>query len=105
MLGFRKDNSDLKATGVSSEDLELFWEALLGMWDLDMSAARGNINIRGLYVFSHSSPLGDAPRQSLLSRVKVSNLSQESPRNFDDYHVELDVDGLPIGIECQEIVP
>ena len=105
MLGLRKDDNDHKATGVTIEDLELFWNALLGMWDLDISAARGNINIRGLYVFSHTSPLGDASRQSLLNRVKISSSNQEVPRSFDDYNVECDVASLPDGIEFQEIVP
>lgn len=105
MLGYRKDENDLKATGVTAEDLELFWTAVLNMWDFDMSAARGNINLRGLYVFSHTNPLGDAHRDSLLSRVKVSSLNQEAPRTFAEYKVELDPSGLPSGVECQEIIP
>ena len=31
----------LKKTGVTSADLELFWEALVKMWELDRSASRG----------------------------------------------------------------
>lgn len=104
MLGFRKNDSDLKATGVTTEDMELFWNALLGMLDLDMSAARGNMNIRGLYVFSHSNPLGDAPRQSLLNRLKITSLAQDAPRSFNDYKIELNIEDLPNGIECQEIL-
>ncbi len=52
-------------TGVSEEDLTLFWEALRGMWDLDHSASRGMMACRGLYVFSHNDKLGRAPAQDL----------------------------------------
>lgn len=48
-------------TGVSTEDLELLWKALEGMWEIDRSASRGFMATRGLYVFSHDSGLGNAP--------------------------------------------
>ncbi len=35
-----------KQTGVTSEDLELFWDALVYMWDIDRSASRGMMSPR-----------------------------------------------------------
>ena len=52
-------------TGATSEDLELFWNALINMWDLDRSASRGLMACRGLYVFSHESSLGNSPAHRL----------------------------------------
>ena len=74
-------------TGVSESDLALFWEALQGAWDLDRSAARGEMTCRGVYVFSHDSKLGNAPAHKLLSAVHTPKSTVESPRSFDDYNV------------------
>jgi CRISPR-associated protein Csd2 len=49
-----------KATGVTRDDLRLLWEAMLHMFEHDRSAARGEMTLRGLYVFTHDSPLGNA---------------------------------------------
>ncbi|MHB1731999.1 MAG: type I-C CRISPR-associated protein Cas7/Csd2 [Ferrimicrobium acidiphilum] len=75
-------------TGVSTEDLELFWKALQMMWDLDRSAARADMSCRGVYVFSHDNPLGDAPADKLLSQIDIKKKSDvEYPARFSDYEV------------------
>ncbi|MCL6630093.1 MAG: type I-C CRISPR-associated protein Cas7/Csd2 [Armatimonadetes bacterium] len=80
-----------KDTGVTKDDLSLFWEALVRMWDLDHSAARGFMSLRGLYVFSHENPLGNAHAHELFAKLRVERKSGiEAPRSFDDYKVELD---------------
>jgi CRISPR-associated protein Csd2 len=79
-----------KDTGVSAEDLKLFWQALVGVWDLDRSAARGFISIRGLYVFTHDNPLGNAHAHELFSLVTVTRKPEvEAPRSFADYTVQV----------------
>lgn len=83
-------------TGFDNDDLKLLWDALLGMWDLDRSASRGMLACRGLYIFSHTSPLGDAPAHRLFELATVDrNPSTEAPRRFSDYTVELDESRLP----------
>jgi CRISPR-associated protein Csd2 len=73
-------------TGVDQEDLELFWQALLQMWELDRSASRGLMCLRGLYVFTHASKLGNAPAHKLFERVRVQlKPRSEAPRSFDEY--------------------
>ena len=52
-------------TSFFKKNLSLFCEALQKMWDIDRSAARGFMALRGLYVFSHESKLGNAPAQAL----------------------------------------
>ena len=60
-----------RQTGFSSEDLEILWQALVNMWDFDRSAARGMMACRKLCVFSHESPLGDAPAHRLFESINI----------------------------------
>ncbi|MGQ9784712.1 MAG: type I CRISPR-associated protein Cas7, partial [Armatimonadota bacterium] len=81
-------------TGVTRKDLEIMWEALQNMWDLDHSSSRGFMCLRGLYVFTHDSPIGRAPAHKLFEKVKVTpNPGVESPRSFNDYTVEVPPEG------------
>ena len=86
-------------TGFSEEDLALLWEALVNMFEHDRSAARGEMTMRGLYVFQHESPLGNAPAHSLFKRIKPTlKESVLVPRQFEDYRLELDPSPLPAGV-------
>lgn len=88
-----------KDTGLSSEDLELFWSALQNMWDIDRSASRGMMACRGIYIFSHEKETGNAPAHKLLERITVKKKdSVESPRSFSDYNVVVNESNLPDGI-------
>lgn len=91
-------------TGVTAEDLELFWDALLYMWDFDRSASRGMMNVRGLYVFTHEKKLGNAPAQNLfgLIRPEIKD-GVESPRGFEDYEVGVDRENLPDGVHLTRV--
>ncbi|SHK59955.1 type I-C CRISPR-associated protein Cas7/Csd2 [Fibrobacter sp. UWEL] len=86
-------------TGFTDEDLTLFWEALEKMFWEDHSAARGEMNVRGLYVFEHESALGNAPADALFAKIKISKKDDSAPaRSFDDYVVEVDDSSLPNGV-------
>ncbi len=86
-------------TGVTAEDLELFWDALIYMWDLDRSASRGTMSLRGLYVFTHEKKYGNAPVHELFERVRPSlKDGVTSPRRFSDYTVEVDETDMPEGV-------
>lgn len=94
-----------KQTGATEEDLELFWQALQQMWDLDRSSSRGLMACRGLHVFSHESGLGNAPAQTLFERVRVSRREGvDAPRSFVDYRVEVDEANLPAGVTLTRLV-
>lgn len=91
-------------TGFDGDDLRLLWTALQMMWDLDRSAARGMMACRGLYVFSHASPLGDAPAHSLFDRVTIHRREEvRVPRLFSDYTVAIRRDDLPDGVTLSEL--
>jgi CRISPR-associated protein Csd2 len=86
-----------KQTGVTEADLDLFWRALVQMWDSDHSASRGMMACQGLYIFSHESSLGNAPAQRLFARITHKSRI-EAPRSIEDYEIVVDEADLPSGI-------
>lgn len=92
-------------TGASEADLKLFWEALIGAFELSRSRSRPEINVRGLLVFSHENKLGHAPAHKLLSRVGFRlRDGVNSPMKFEDYQPEIDESGLPDGVKFTPLV-
>lgn len=102
-------------TGFSNADLDLLLEALENMFEHDRSAARGEMATRKLVVFKHASALGNAPAHVLFDRVKVGRnidgafqtidrrIDNYPPaREFSDYVIEIERDGLPEGVEIIE---
>ena len=91
-------------TGFSQADLKVLCEALLRMWELDRSAARGMMATRSLVAFRHDSALGNAPAHQLFDRVKVQRSDlNKPPRAFTDYHVSIDRSKLPNGVAVFEL--
>jgi len=91
-------------TAVVEADLALFWQALQGLWDQDRSASRGQLALRGLYVFSHASPLGNAPAHRLFERIVVARREGiEAPRRFTDYAVQVHDADLPDGVTLHRL--
>jgi CRISPR-associated protein Csd2 len=79
-------------TGFSSDDLDIFWDALQNMFEHDRSAARGLMSAQRLIIFKHKSKLGNVPVQDLFNRITVERKGNlEKPaRDFSDYVVKLD---------------
>mgnify|MGYP002732330082 CR=1 FL=1 len=89
-------------TGFDEKDLALLWEALLNMFELDHSAARGRMATRKLYVFEHESKLGNAPSYALFDAVHAAALDPDKPaRRFEDYQIA--VDAPPAGVTLHEM--
>ncbi len=95
-----------RQTGFDSEDLQVLWEALIQGWELDRSASRGMMACRGLYVFSHENPLGNAPAHTLQERIQICRRQNERvPRSFADYEVRGEADqNLPAGVVLTRLV-
>ena len=91
-------------TGFSEEDLQLFWDALKNMFDVDRSAARGLMSAQKLVVFKHDSVLGNAPANKLFDLVKVNKVCDGAPRSFSDYTVTIDKEGLPSNVTVDELI-
>ena len=93
-----------RKTGVSSEDLSALYRTLQFMLEHDRTATRGIMTMRGLYVLSHSDAFGNAPAQSLLDRITAELVpGVESPRQFTDYKIGVDLDDLPEGITFEAL--
>jgi CRISPR-associated protein Csd2 len=92
-------------TGFTQDDLSLFFDSLLYMFEHDRSAARGFMSTRGLYVFEHSSALGNAPAHKLFERINILRKpdSEGPPRSFEDYIVMVNEDGLE-GVKLQKLL-
>jgi len=79
--------------------MALLVEALQKMFEVDHSAARGEMSTRRLVLFRHDSALGNAPAHSLFDRIQVSSVDDSRPaRDFVDYRVTLDTEDLPPGV-------
>lgn len=99
--GYVSANLARKTTGFSDEDLQLLWQAILNMFELDHSAARGKMSVRELIVFRHDSELGNAPAYKLFELVKVQrNPDVAAPRAYTDYQVSVEEEKLPAGVTC-----
>jgi len=59
---------------------------------------------RGLYVFTHENPYGNAPAHKLFERIDAERKPDVSaPRSFRDYTVILNDENLPDGITLTRI--
>ncbi|MBI2758771.1 MAG: type I-C CRISPR-associated protein Cas7/Csd2 [Chloroflexi bacterium] len=95
-------NDETKGTGFSEDDLKLFWDALINMFEHDHSAARGKMASRKLFVFKHKDELGNAPSHKLFDMIKAEkNDGVVIPRKFDDYSVKVE-GNTPEGVELIE---
>ncbi|MDL2268192.1 type I-C CRISPR-associated protein Cas7/Csd2 [Desulfovibrio sp. OttesenSCG-928-G15] len=90
-------------TGFSEEDLALFWQAVLTMFEHDRSAARGEMTVRKLFVFKHADRLGNAPAHTLFDLVHVEKtIPQDEPaRAFSHYMITIK-GAVPQGVEVIE---
>ncbi len=101
------DNSEMNGvkrngTGFSEEDLELFWQALISMFEHDRSAARGQMATRKLIVFKHASKMGNAPAHKLFDMVKVAP-AIGPVRDFDPARITIpDQTEMPQGVTILE---
>lgn len=96
-------NDETKGTRFSEEDLTLFWEAVVNMFEHDHSAARGKMATRRLFVFKHKDELGNAPSHKLFELVTVAKMeSANPPRRFADYVVTIDKANVPEGVTLVE---
>ena len=100
--GYISANLARKVTGFTEEDLELLWEALINMFEIDHSAARGKMAVRELIVFKHSKELGDCPAYKLFDAVEVQKKDDVLyPRKYQDYTVTIHKEQIPDTVEVQ----
>ena len=86
-----------KSTGLTEEDVELLWTAIINMFENDHSAARGKMCMRKLIIFKHESVLGNCPSHILFDKVHVQEKEEKVLRSYDDYEIRVDED-MPEGV-------
>ena len=95
-------------TRFSEKDLQLFFDALKNMFDVDRSAARGLLSAQKLIVFKHNSILGNAPANKLFDLVKIEKKTDAVPRSFNDYKVTVptqeELDEKYPGVSVEELI-
>ena len=90
-----------KDTGYSEEDNALLLKSLVNMLENDASAARSGVSVRKVYVWTHDSELGSAPKHKLIESVTIVK-KVDFPRQFSDYSVT--VTAPPAGVSLEELV-
>ncbi|MCD6161036.1 MAG: type I-C CRISPR-associated protein Cas7/Csd2 [candidate division Zixibacteria bacterium] len=107
-----------QGTGFSDDDLSLFWETLLNMYEHDRSASKGIMSVRApIFVFQHigtdsdetqrlqQAKLGCAPAHKLFDLVEVNKRDGiEAPRSFSDYEVIFHKSRIPTGVRVGFII-
>ncbi|MFT3874266.1 MAG: type I-C CRISPR-associated protein Cas7/Csd2 [Nocardioides sp.] len=91
---------------VTREDLQTLWATLATMFEVTRSAARPDVNARGLFVFSHDNPLGNAPARALLDSVVIQRVNvgdAPPPARFEDY-VIVEPASVPSGVSYSRLV-
>lgn len=98
--GYISANLARRVTGFSEKDLELLWQAIINMFEVDHSAARGNMAVRELIVFKHSTELGDCPAYKLFDSVEIEKKDGVgAARKFSDYTVTIHEEQIPDSVE------
>ena len=94
-------------TGFSTMDLDLLIESLKNLFELDRSASRGEMTVRGLFQFEHAAKLGNAPAHRLFELIQVTVKNEAKPaRNVDDYLIvePPDTGTVPEGVTYRRLV-
>ena len=102
--GFISANLAEKTTGFNEDDLKILWDAILNMFEMDHSAARGKMSVRKLIIFKHESIFGNAPAYKLFEKISVCRKNIDKVvRAYSDYEITIDEDSLPKNIELIEM--
>lgn len=83
-------------TGFSDEDAQLIRQALLSLFENDMSSARpeGSMTVEKLYWFVHPNALGIASSAKVHQLVQAQALADDKVHDFSDYVVSVDEERL-----------
>jgi CRISPR-associated protein Csd2 len=94
-----------RRTGVTFDDLAMFWRAITLMFEHDRASSRGEMTLRGLYVFTHADAYGSAPTHQLFDRIYPHRTTEGPARIFNkDYTIDINEDKFPDGITFTKII-
>lgn len=72
-----------RQTQFTRQDMATLLNALTNLFDHDRSATRGEMAVRGLWLFEHKDELGNAPAHKVLGTVQLPNVP--SARSYAEY--------------------
>lgn len=95
-----------KNNQVTEQDLEVLWSTMTNMFEVTRSAARPDVSVRNLFVFSHSNALGNAPAKKLIESVTIEKTGdRDIPTSTRDYTVSPpSEDSLPDAVSLTTVV-
>ena len=98
--------STAKKSGLTQKDLEIYWEALMNMWEDQVTSSKKDVEARKLVVFQHCDKKGKGvcKRHENFRRVKIVKNCEEEPRSWEDYDFSINTDDLPDGLEIIEMM-
>lgn len=89
--------------GATMRDLAIYLDCAVNRFEFKRSGMSGQINMRGMWVFRHSNPHGDAPAYRLLESIKCDSSKGPEARSWDDYTLEFDRKTIPQSIKIYTI--
>lgn len=94
-----------RQTGVTEQDLATLWQTLENLFEHDRASGRGEMDVKGLYVFSHNDAYGQARASQLFQHICADLLDGvTAPRSINDYKMEITEHGLPEGIAVKRLI-
>lgn len=93
-----------KDTKFTNGDFLLLIDALKDMFEIDRSASRGEMSSQALFVFEHTSELGNAPSHKLFEKIAIS--SEPTARQFNSSRISAPADGEEVapGVHCWRLL-
>ena len=90
-------------TGMTAKDLEIALDSVISCWEHSKSSSRPDIRFRRMTMFQHSSARGDTHAYKLRERLEVTlKKDVEEPCTYEDYLINLNLEGLPAGITVKD---
>lgn len=75
-------------TGVTPDDLAVLWQTLANLFEHDRASGRGEMDVKGLHVFTHDDAYGRARASQLFNRITINALNT-TPRTINDYKIDI----------------
>ncbi|MGW4113046.1 type I-C CRISPR-associated protein Cas7/Csd2 [Actinosynnema sp. NPDC004786] len=79
-------------TGVTPEDLAVLWQTLTNLFEHDRASGRGEMDVKGLHIFTHDDAYGRARASQLFNRITAKPLNT-TPRTINDYKIDISDSG------------
>lgn len=89
-------------TNFTEEKLNIFLDCLKNAFEDDHSAARGEMNMRDIFVFTHNSKHGNCPSYELFDKVSAKK-NTDTPRCYSDYTIEIDDKSIPENVTLKRL--